>query len=103
LETFAGELALNSPLDESVYQESTISVSGTTLPNNFVIIFVGNEETITNSDDSGNFSSQVELEEGANIITVFVIDEDGRSLSATRTVTLTDETFAENTTEAEEE
>ncbi|HEX9817673.1 MAG TPA: hypothetical protein VGA89_02160 [Patescibacteria group bacterium] len=92
-----GELVLNSPLDESVQEENTISVSGTTIVNSFVIVFVGNEETITHSDDSGNFSVEVELEEGANIITVVVIDEDGRSLSTERTLVVTDETFTTET------
>jgi hypothetical protein len=97
---FSGELALNSPLDESVQNENTVSVSGTTLPNSFVVVFVGNNETITHSDDSGNFSVEVELEDGGNVVTVFVIDEDGSSLSVERTVTVTDETFEEATSSA---
>lgn len=97
---FSGELALNSPINESVQNENTTSVSGTTLPNSFVVVFVKNTETITHSDDSGNFSVEVELEDGSNVITVFVIDEDGRSLSVERTVTVTDETFEEATSSA---
>ncbi|MFH2118548.1 MAG: hypothetical protein ABII10_02335 [Candidatus Paceibacterota bacterium] len=95
-EDFAGELVLNSPLDESVQADDSVIVSGTTLPNSFVVIFVGNEETITNSDDSGNFSTETSLEEGSNIITVYVIDEDGRTLSVEKTIIVTDETFEEN-------
>jgi hypothetical protein len=103
-ENFAGELVLNSPLDESVQAEDVVSVSGTTIPNSFVVVFVGNEETITNSDDSGNFSVEVALEEGANIITVFVIDEDGRTLSVEKTVIVTDETFtADSATQSAQE
>lgn len=98
---FSGELALNSPADESVQNENTVSVSGTTLPNSFVVVFVGNKETITHSDDSGNFSVEVELEDGGNVVTVFVIDQDGGSLSLERTVTVTDETFEEATASAD--
>jgi hypothetical protein len=96
-EQFTGELVLNSPIDETVQNETALSVSGTTIPNSFVVVFVGNEETITDSDDSGNFSVEVELENGANIITVFVIDEDGRSLSVEKTVIVSDETLQEET------
>ncbi|OGJ38299.1 MAG: hypothetical protein A2383_03510 [Candidatus Pacebacteria bacterium RIFOXYB1_FULL_39_46] len=96
-EDFAGELILNSPLDESVQTDDSVIVSGTTLPNSFVVIFVGNEETITTSDNSGNFSVEVSLEEGPNIITVYVIDEDGQTLSVEKTVTTSDETFEEDT------
>lgn len=98
---FNGELVINSPLDESVQSENTVSVSGTTLPNSFVIVFVGNEETITSTDNSGNFSVEIGLEDGSNIITIFVIDEDGRSLSVERVVTVSDETFDEATSSTE--
>ena len=37
------------------------------------------------------------LEEGPNIITVYVIDEDGQTLSVEKTVTTSDETFEEDT------
>lgn len=95
-DNFSGELVLNSPLDESVQTDDSVIVSGTTLPNSFVVIFVGNQETITNSDDSGNFSVETALEDGANIIDVYVIDEDGQTLSVEKTVVVSNETFDEN-------
>lgn len=100
---FAGELVLNSPINESVQNETALSVSGTTLANSFVVVFVGNEELITHSDDSGNFSVEVELAEGANIVSVYVIDEDGRSLSVEKTVIVSQETFEEPTDETSDQ
>ena len=102
-EEFAGELVLNSPIDETIQSENTVSVSGTTLPNSFVVIFVGNDETITTTDDSGNFSVEVSLEDNGNVITVYVIDEDGRTLSAERVVVVSEETFEEATPTAQPE
>jgi len=67
------------------------------------VVFVGNKETITSTDNSGNFSVEVELEDSSNIITVYVIDEDGRSLSVERVVFVTDETFDEATESAQPE
>lgn len=94
-DTFSGELVLNSPEDESIRTENTVSVSGTTLPESFVVILVGNEEHITSSDGSGNFSVEVGLQQGANIITVVVLDEDGRSISLVKTVTVSDESLTQ--------
>jgi hypothetical protein len=90
---FSGELVLNSPADESITTEDSVTVSGTTLPESFVVVLVGNTETITSSDGSGNFSVSVDLEQGANIITVTVLDENGRSISVIRTITVSDDTL----------
>jgi len=92
---FTGELILNSPVDETVQNDTALNVSGTTLLNSFVVVFVDNEELITTSDNSGNFSVEVELEDGANIVSVYVIDEDGRTLSTERTVIVSDDTLEE--------
>jgi len=92
---FAGELILNSPEDGLIQTEKTISVSGTTLPSSFIVVFVGNDENITNSDGSGNFSTGVNLDSGVNIITIVVLDENGRSISVKRTVIVSDEPLIE--------
>lgn len=100
---FSGELILNSPEDEIIQSETTTSVSGTTLPSSFVVVFVDNDETITTSDESGNFSVEVNLNDGVNIITTIVIDENGRSISDTKTVIVSDESLVEPTEESNEE
>lgn len=102
-QTSGGELVVNNPLNESVQNEDTVSVSGTTAAQSFVVIFVGTEETITTSDASGNFSVEVELEDGSNIITVTVINEDGQSFSVERIVIVSDEEFEEASASAETE
>jgi len=101
-EEFAGELVLNSPTNETIQKESSISVSGTTLPDSFVVVFIGNEENITSSDSSGNFSIQLELKDGANVITVVVLDENGRSIKLEITVIVSDETLVEEATDSAE-
>ena len=99
---FAGELILNSPEDGLIQADKTISVSGTTLPSSFVVVFVGNDENITTSDESGNFSSEVNLKDGVNIITVIVLDESGRSISDNRTIIVSDETLVEEASSSTE-
>ncbi len=100
---FAGELVIHSPENEIVQNENTVSVSGTTLENSFVVVLVGNQENITTSDDSGNFSVEVELKTGANIITVVVLDENGRSISATRTLVVSDDSLMPEASDSAEE
>jgi len=72
------------------------------LPDSFVVVFIGNEENITSSDSSGNFSIQLELKDGANVITVVVLDENGRSIKLERTVIVSDETLVEEATDSAE-
>ena len=79
-------LAIISPMDESVHTTPDLSVTGTTIANAFVVIFVNDEELLTTSDVSGNFSVETKLEAGSNIIAVHVIDEDGKTSTLERTV-----------------
>ena len=102
------QLAISSPEDEFLTDDPTLLVSGSTGANNFVVIFVNNEETITSADKSGNFSVEVELEEGGNFLVIESIDEDGYSCQVERSVIvngkfLNQEDVQENTEELENE
>lgn len=70
-------LALHSPEDGIIQTETELTVTGTTVADAFVVLFVNNTDFISNSDESGNFSFKINLEEGANIIRVHVLDESG--------------------------
>ena len=85
------QLAISSPEDELLTDDKTLLVSGGTGPNNFVIIFVNNEEIITLADESGNFSVEVTLDEGANFLVIQSIDEDGKDCQVERTVIVNEE------------
>ena len=91
-------LSLHSPEDGTVQTETAVRISGTTLPNTFVVLFAGNEDFITTSDESGNFSFSTDLKQGTNIITVHVVDENGAVTTAERVVVVTD-MFSEKTTQ----
>ncbi len=82
-------LVLVSPDDESIQTTKDVKVTGTTLPNALVVIFVNDKENITNADSSGNFSIETELQPNANVITVRSIDEDGNTAEEKRTVIFT--------------
>ncbi len=79
-------LVIHSPEDEIIVAEAGLAVTGTTLPQAFVVIIVNDQEYITSADDSGNFSVNVELEAGSNVIAIHSLDEDGQATNQERTV-----------------
>lgn len=80
------QLAITSPEDNLIVDSQRLIVSGNTQINNFVVIFVNNEEVITNADESGNFSKEVRLNQGANVLVIYAINQDGLVCQNTRTV-----------------
>ncbi|MBD3279588.1 MAG: hypothetical protein GF390_02650 [Candidatus Pacebacteria bacterium] len=83
-------LSLSNPLDNVIQSQRTITVSGNTLANNYVVVFVGNQEEIITADETGNFSTEVDLEVGSNVITVITINEDGNTVKLEKTIIVTD-------------
>jgi len=84
--TSNGKLTLVSPEDESVQADKKVTVAGTTVPNAYVVILVNDAETITTSDGAGNFSKEVTLVSGSNVIGVHVLDTTGAQMTLDRTV-----------------
>lgn len=95
-------LVVNAPLDESIQSTSDVTIAGTTTPNSFVVTILNDNQTITTADESGNFSVEEELEEGANIMLVFSVDEDGNTTETERTVIYNTASTEETTTEEDE-
>ncbi len=103
----SGQLAVTSPENNLITDTQRLIVSGNTQANNFVIIFVNNQETISNADESGNFSKKVRLDQGANVLVIYSINQDGLVNQATRTVIVDadflNEDFSKNSETNEEE
>lgn len=95
-------LALHSPEDGIVQVEKELTVTGTTTPNSFVVLFINDTDFISDADESGNFSFKAELEDGANIIRVHVLDNEGSTIVEERLVVVSD-VFEEKEQENEEE
>lgn len=79
-------LVMLSPEDESIQSAKEVKVTGTTVPNALIVIFINQNEHITNADASGNFSIQTELQPNSNVITTRSIDDDGNVAEDQRTV-----------------
>ena len=80
------QLLISSPEDELLSADTKLLVSGSTGASNFIVIFLNNQEFITTADASGNFSLELTLDEGANLIVIESLDEDGQSVQVERTV-----------------
>ncbi|HKY73840.1 MAG TPA: Ig-like domain-containing protein [Patescibacteria group bacterium] len=79
-------LILFNPEDNSLTDKDHLQISGTSAHNAVVVIFVNETETIANADEKGNFSAEVELTGGSNVITVVATDGLGNQEQEQRTV-----------------
>jgi hypothetical protein len=80
------QLVINSPEEDLLSNEAELIVSGSGSPNSFIVVLVNDVESISNTDESGNFSIKVKLIEGGNLIEINSINEDGKQISKQRTV-----------------
>lgn len=74
------ELLINSPEPNLLTNEAELMVAGRSTPNSFIVVFVNDQEFITTTDEAGDFSTKVELEEGGNLLLVTSVDEDGKQI-----------------------
>jgi len=86
-----GRLTLFSPDNESIQSEKTVKVTGNTTQNSTVIIYVNDTPLITQADETGNFSKEIELRPLANIISVHSIESTGETSVITRTIVVYDQ------------
>lgn len=84
----ATNLIITSPDDETIQESKTVTVAGTTDPNAFVVVVTTDTDQVTQADASGNFSVETQLSDGANVIIVYGVNEDGQVTSQERTVTV---------------
>jgi hypothetical protein len=83
------QITIHSPEEGSIQQEKTATVTGSTIPDSYVVLFVNETEYIRQSDESGNFSFDVELADGSNLLAVQVLTDDGTIITKERTVIVT--------------
>lgn len=79
---------LTEPVDETLTTESQTRVSGQTFPNAVIIVLTQSGETVGQADSQGNFSLNVPLLAGANLLTIRVSGDNQDTKEVTRTVVL---------------
>jgi hypothetical protein len=87
--TSSSQITIHSPEEGAIQEIKSATVTGSTIPDSYVVLFVTNTEYIRQSDATGNFSFDVELAEGSNLLTVNVLTDDGTVLTKERTVIVT--------------
>jgi hypothetical protein len=86
-------LTLDNPVDESVVDNKTVTVSGKTTPGATIVIMTNSDQTVVQPSVQGDFSTTVIIGNGANLIQVTAFGSDGQSVTGQRTVTYSLEDF----------
>lgn len=81
------QLTINTPDDEALVSTDTTTLSGTTTANATLLIISESGEQTAVADASGNFSVDVDLITGFNVITVYSYSADGQEFSKSLTIT----------------
>jgi hypothetical protein len=93
-------LAWHNPEAGSVQTDTAVTITGTTIPSTFIVVFINNQDFVTTTDETGNFSIQTDLNEGGNIIRLHVVEESGEAVTEERVVIVS--TALENNDEGPE-
>lgn len=93
------ELAIHNPQDGLITSATSIVVTGESEASAPVVLLVNSTEYITTTDSGGNFSFDVPLRQGSNVLITYVLRDDGSSFRDERTVIMGDftELFEANT------
>lgn len=85
-ETTSSSIVLFNPDDGALVEKELLLVSGLTSANATVVVFVNNDEYVTTADQKGNFTVEVKLTGGSNVITTIVTELSGKQNEDTRVV-----------------
>ena len=86
-------LNVGSPVDESVTDNKTVTVSGQTTPNATIVIMTNSDQEVVQPSGQGDFSTTIIAANGENLIRITAFGADGQSTSIQRTVTYSTEDF----------
>lgn len=85
----ADQVVVSAPENETFVNQATVTVKGTAPANSFILIVTPINSYQTNATESGNFEIDVQLEPGANFISVNSIDSQNNQSEAVILVTYT--------------
>lgn len=94
-------ISIHNPPNGAVLNNTALTVTGNTIADAYVVLFVNDTEHISTADDAGNFSFQTKLVTGPNILRVHVVEESGTTTVAERSVIVTPAESAAATPSAE--
>ena len=86
-------LNIDTPKDESVTNNKTVTVSGKTIPDATIIISTNSDDQVIPPSSQGDFSTTATIDTGENMITLTAIAPNGEEVKKTITVTYSTESF----------
>jgi len=86
-------LEITQPENESVSPNSKVTLRGTSLPNTTIIVSTASKTYTATTSTSGKFNLDIELESGANFITVSAVDQEGNQTDSELVVTYSTSKF----------
>lgn len=82
----SGKLTVYHPTDETVLTENSTTLSGQTVAEAHIVIYINETPIVTRADENGNFTQDLTLDDLSNVITVYSIDQDGETYQVRKTV-----------------
>lgn len=79
-------LTIIAPIDQSISSEGKTTITGSNSPLSWVLIMGEKGEKVVQTDEKGNFETDLLLVSGENEITVTAIKPDGTEISKTLTI-----------------
>jgi hypothetical protein len=76
-------LTIANPTEDTIVENGTLTIQGTTLPNTTVLFYTDTADGSADSDASGNFEGTISLENGINTLTITAFSESGEEKSIT--------------------
>lgn len=86
-------LTIDSPKDESVVDNRTITISGKTTPDAKIVILTENNQVGAIPSNDGSFNSDITLSPNENIIEISAISPNGEIVKVKRVVSYSTESF----------
>ena len=85
-ESTPSSIVIFNPDDGMLVDKELLQISGLTSANAMVVVFVNDQEYITTADQKGNFTAEVKLVGGSNVLTTITTDQAGKQDEDTRVV-----------------
>lgn len=86
-------ISISKPEDEEISSNKSVTVSGKTIPNAKIVVLTPTAQEAGVAAKDGSFSTDINLDEGENIIEISAIADNGEIAKTKRTVIYTTEDF----------
>jgi len=80
------QISIITPQDKAVVTESVLTLKGSAEPSSNIAIITESDDILISSDQNGNFSSDINLINGENLITVTMVDSTLATSSSSVTI-----------------